>query len=158
METSRIRRYSVLLLKAAEKRVTLVVGGSLAWLRVQRWLPLSWKRAFCAYGVRRHPSQAEGQNDLLEIKAYIEEELLNPSAALTTVSRITKSLRILQNHAQAGAPLSSIVDIESDYRFIVSGNYISFYRAYGSEVFIDRILYARRDYMRILFGDSTTDE
>ena len=100
----------------------------------------------------------EAQNDLLEIKAYIEEELLNPSAALATVSRITKSLRILQNHAQAGAPLSSIADIESDYRFIVSGNYISFYRTYGSEVFIDRILYARRDYMRILFGDSTTDE
>ena len=100
----------------------------------------------------------EAQNDLLEIKAYIEEELLNPSAVLATVSRITKSLRILQNHAQAGAPLSSIADIESDYRFIVSGNYISFYRAYGNEVFIDRILYARRDYMRILFGDSTTDE
>lgn len=100
----------------------------------------------------------EAQNDLLEIKAYIEEELLNPSAALATVSRITKSLRILQNHAQAGASLSSIADIESDYRFIVSGNYVSFYRAYGCEVFIDRILYARRDYMRILFEDSTTDE
>lgn len=68
----------------------------------------------------------EAQNDLLEIKAYIEEELLNPSAALATVSRITKSLRILQNHAQAGASLSSISDMESDYRFIVSGNYISF--------------------------------
>ena len=100
----------------------------------------------------------EAQNDLLEIKAYIEEDLLNPSSALATVSRITKSLRILQNHAQAGALLSSIADIESDYRFIVSGNYISFYRAYGREVYIDRILYARRDYMRILFGDSTTDE
>ena len=100
----------------------------------------------------------EAQNDLLEIKAYIEEDLLNPSAALATVSRITKSLRILQNHAQAGALLSSIADIESDYRFIVSGNYISFYRAYGREVYIDRILYARRDYMRILFGGSTTDE
>ena len=100
----------------------------------------------------------EAQNDLLEIKAYNEDELLNPSAALATVSRITKSLRILQNHAQAGTPLSSIADIESDYRFIVSGNYISFYRVYGSEVYIDRILYARRDYMRILFGDSIADE
>ena len=100
----------------------------------------------------------EAQNDLFEIKSYNEEELLNPSAALATVSRITKSLRILQNYAQTGAPLSSIADIESDYRFIVSGNYISFYRAYGSKVYIDRILYARRDYMRILFGDSTTDK
>ena len=100
----------------------------------------------------------EAQNDLLEIKTYIEEELLNPSAAVATVSRITKSLRILQSHAQAGTPLSSVADIESDYRFIVSGNYISFYRVYGREVYIDRILYARRDYMRILFGDSITDE
>ena len=100
----------------------------------------------------------EAQNDLLEIKAYIEEALLNPSAALTTVSRITKNLRILQNHVQAGAPLSSIADIESDYRFIASGNYISFYRVYGSEVYIDRILYARRDYVRLIFGDGTTDE
>ena len=100
----------------------------------------------------------EAQNDLIEIKTYIEEELLNPSAALSTVSRITKSLRMLQTYAEIGTPLSSIMDIESNYRFIISGNYISFYRAYGSEVYIDRILYARRDYMRILFGDSTTDE
>ena len=100
----------------------------------------------------------EAQNDLIEIKTYIEEELLNPSAALSTVSRITKSLRMLQTYAEIGTPLSSIMNIESDHRFIVSGNYISFYRAYGSEVYIDRILYARRDYMRILFGDSTTDE
>lgn len=99
----------------------------------------------------------EAQNDLLEIKTYIEEELLNPSAALETVSRITKSLRVLQNYAHSGAPLSSIADIESDYRFPVSGNYISFYRAHGNEVYIDRILYARRDYMRILFGDSTAE-
>ena len=99
-----------------------------------------------------HLSQ-EAQNDLVEIKNYIEEELLNSSAALATVSKITKSLRILQTYALAGTPLSSIADIESDYRFIVSGNYISFYRAYGSEIYIDRILYARRNYMRILFGD-----
>ena len=32
----------------------------------------------------------EAQNDLMEIKAYIEEVLLNLSAALATASRITK--------------------------------------------------------------------
>lgn len=40
----------------------------------------------------------EAQNDLIEIKTYIEKELLNPSAALTTVRKITKSLKILQSH------------------------------------------------------------
>ena len=46
----------------------------------------------------------EAQADLEEIKAYIAEELENPSAALATVSRITKSMRLLQTHALAGAP------------------------------------------------------
>ena len=100
----------------------------------------------------------EAQNDLFEIKSYNEEELLNPSAALATVSRITKSLRILQNYAQTGAPLSSTAYIESDHRFIQRDNYICLYLSYGSDVYIARILYARRDYMRILFGDSTTDK
>lgn len=100
----------------------------------------------------------EAQNDLAEIKTYIEEELLNPSAALATVSKITKSLRVLRTYAKAGALLSSIADVESDYRFLVSGNYLSFYRTYGNEVYIDRILYARRDYMRVLFGGVLTDD
>lgn len=100
----------------------------------------------------------EAQNDLAEIKAYIDEGLLNPSAALAIISKITKSLRILRTYVKAGAPLSSIADVESDYRFLVSGNYLSFYRAYGNEVYVDRILYARRDYMRVLFGDIPTEE
>ena len=100
----------------------------------------------------------EAQNDLIEIKAYIEEELLNPSAALAAVSKITKSLRILKTYAKAGTSLSSIADVESDYRFIVSGNYMSFYRTYENEVYVDRIFYARRDDMRVLFGDVPTDE
>ena len=105
---------------------------------------------------RIHLSQ-KAQNDLLEIKAYIEEELMNPSAAITTVSKITRSLHVLYDHAQAGALLSSIADVESDYRFIVSGNYISFYRVSGQNIYVDRILYAKRDYLRVLFGDHPTE-
>ena len=80
----------------------------------------------------------EAQADLEEIKAYIAEELENP--------------------ALAGAPLSSVADVESDYRFLVSGNYMVFYRAYGNTVYVDRVLYGRRDYMRVLFGDTETTE
>ena len=100
----------------------------------------------------------EAQADLEEIKVYIAEELENPKAALATVGRITKALRILRKHAFAGAPLSSVADVESDYRFLVSGNYLAFYRAYGNTVYVDRILYGRRDYLRILFGDLETTE
>lgn len=100
----------------------------------------------------------EAQNDLAEIKAYITEKLENPTAALATINKITKNIRILKNHAYAGAPLSSIADMESDYRFLVSGNYHVFYRVCGSNVYVDRVLYGRRDYMRVLFGDTQMTE
>lgn len=98
------------------------------------------------------------QADLEEIKAYIAEELENPGAALAVVGRLTKSMRFLQTHALAGAPLSSVADVESDYRFLVSGNYLIFYRAYENTVYVDRVLYGRRDYLRVLFGNTETTE
>lgn len=100
----------------------------------------------------------EAQNDLAEIKAYITKELENPDAALATVNGITKKIRILKNQAYVGTPLSSVADTQSDYRFLVSGNYLVFYRAFEKDVYIDRVLYGRRDYMRILFDDVHTNE
>lgn len=100
----------------------------------------------------------EAQADLEKIKEYITVELENPTAAIAVVRKITKTIRILQQHALAGAALSSIANIDSDYRFLVSGNYLVFYRVSESDVYIDRVLYARRDYLRILFGESVGEE
>ena len=96
----------------------------------------------------------EAQNDLAEIKDYIAEELENPQAAIATVSRITKAIRMLCDHGLIGTPLSSIADVNSDYRFLVSGNYMIFYRANENSIYIDRVLYGRRDYLRILLTDT----
>lgn len=100
----------------------------------------------------------KAQDDLAEIKQYITEELSNPSAAISTVKKIMASIRILQDYALAGAVLGSTTDVQSDYRFLVAGNYIIFYRVHGKDVFVDRILYGRRDYLRILFGDMAGEE
>lgn len=95
----------------------------------------------------------DAQADLVEIKEYITEDLENPKAALSTVAKITKSIRSLRNHALIGTPLCAVADVDSDYRYLVSGNYMVFYRVNGNDVFIDRVLYGRRDYLRVLFGD-----
>ena len=92
-------------------------------------------------------------DDLLSIKDYIKKELDNPTAAVNTLTKITKSFKLLVDFPLSGAPLASVVEIETDYRFVVSGNYMSFYRYIDDTVFVDRVLYARRDYMKILFGD-----
>ena len=100
----------------------------------------------------------EAQEDLSEIKAYIAEDLENPQAALSTVTKITKTIRMLQDHALIGTPLSAVADGNSDYRYLVSGNYMVFYRVAGKDVFIDRVLYGRRDYLRILFADTQEEQ
>lgn len=91
--------------------------------------------------------------DLTEVKAYISKDLENPSAAVSVVRNITKDIRRLREYAFIGAPLSSIANVVSSYRFLVTGNYLTFYRISGNVVYVDRVLYGRRDYLRILFGD-----
>lgn len=92
----------------------------------------------------------DAQEDLRDIQTYIAQELENPQAARTVTKRITSRIRELKTHAYLGAPLSSIANVEEDYRFLVSGSYMIFYRVMGSDVYVDRILYGRRDYLSVL--------
>ncbi len=54
--------------------------------------------------------------------------------------------------------LSLAAQAESDVRFLKSGNDLIFYRASGMDVFIDRVPYARRDYLRILLNQQPQDD
>ena len=101
---------------------------------------------------------AESRRDLDGIWDYIVSDLQNPSAAERIVDRIMDDVDRLESHAEIGAPLSSIADIESDYRFLVTGSYITFYRVRDNDIYVDRVLYGRRDYLRILFGDVQDEE
>ena len=95
----------------------------------------------------------EAITDLQETKAYITEELCNEQAALNTIAKITGRIRELARFPEMGAPLSSIVDFETNYRFLVCGHYTAFYRFENQTVYIVRVLYGRRNFMRILFGE-----
>jgi len=95
----------------------------------------------------------EARKDLEEIKAYITEELGNPIAAVNVISRIIQSLKKLKDMPGIGAPLSSKLPFDTDYRFLVCGNYLAFYRYKDATVYVDRILYGRRDYVKILFPE-----
>ena len=95
----------------------------------------------------------ESRRDLDDIWDYIVLELQNRSAAERVINRIIDAVDPLKNFAEMGAPLSSIAEIGTDYRFLVSGNYMVFYRVQGSDVYIDRVLYGRSDYMSALFKD-----
>ena len=84
---------------------------------------------------------AESRRDLDEIWDYIVFELQNSSAAERVVGQIMDSIDRLGDFAEMGAPLFSVIDAGV------------FYRAVGSDVYIDRILYGRSNYMSVLFKD-----
>ncbi len=92
-----------------------------------------------------------------EIWDYIALDLQNPLAAQRVIDGILDAVGLLENFAESGVPLSSITDVETDYRFLVSGHYLVFYRVGNGDVYVDRVLYGRRDYLRLLFGDTTEE-
>ena len=100
----------------------------------------------------------ESRRDLDDIWDYIVLELQNRSAAERVLDHIMDAVDPLKNFAEMGTPLSSIADVGTDYRFLVSGNYMVFYRVQGCDVYIDRVLYGRSDYMSSLFKDSLREE
>jgi len=100
----------------------------------------------------------EAERDLEQIGDYIAEQLKSPKAALNTIMKIKDSINKLADFPLIGKPLASMANVDTDYRFIVCGNYLAFYRPQNGNVYIDRILYGRRDYLTILFGNLENDD
>lgn len=96
-------------------------------------------------------------SDLQEIKAYISDDLSNPIAANRVINQIIDDYTLLETSPEMGAPLSAKINIATDYRYLVSGKYIVFYKTDKEYVYISRILYGVREYIRILFNDEITD-
>lgn len=94
------------------------------------------------------------KQDLADVKQYIANELQNPEAAKKTVARIFKSLHVLEQFPLSGAPLQT-AGIQTGYRSVVSGSYRIFYRGDEDVVYVVRILYRRRNFMKILFNTPT---
>ena len=101
---------------------------------------------------------ASSRRDLDDIWNYIVAELKNRAAAGRVIDRIMDMIDQLENFAEMGTPLSSVADTQTDHRFLVSGNYMVFYRVSGRDVYIDRVLYGRSNYMRLLFEELPGEE
>ena len=109
--------------------------------------------------LRRIEYSPRALKDLDGIWDYIEKELCNPSAARNTVEGIMDKIDILMSFPEAGAKLEFENGLNSGYRYVSFKNYIAFYRL-GSDdiVYIDRVVYSGRDYMRILFPNIDSND
>ncbi len=89
-------------------------------------------------------------SDLDEIFDYIAFELKDIIAADNTVNNIIDSINILKQFAESGSILCLPTGEVTIYRYVISGNYLSFYHLSENEIYIDRIIYGKRDYIKIL--------
>ena len=91
--------------------------------------------------------------DLEKIGDYISQKFKSPKTALDIIRKIKARIDKLEDFPLIGTPLSAIVAVDTDYRFLGCGNYLAFYRMQGGDVLIDRILHGRQDYVSLLLGD-----
>lgn len=89
--------------------------------------------------------------DLDEIWDYISQKLCNPIAAQNTINGIIDTVDLLNEQPNAGTPLYLMSGLNSGYRYVIYKNYMAFYRTVENKVYVDRIIYSKRDYMKILF-------
>ena len=89
--------------------------------------------------------------DLDEIFDYIFTDKQNPIAARNTIEGIKNSIAELKTLDNIGVKVRLPGGLETPYRFIQYNNYLTFYRQIEKDVYIDRIIYGKRDYIKLLF-------
>lgn len=93
----------------------------------------------------------EALKDLDGIYDYIANVLKSPDAADNTINKIPDKTDLLSDNPEIGTQLFFENDLFSGYRYMVSDNYLAFYRITNESVFVDRVIYGKRDYLKILF-------
>ena len=96
--------------------------------------------------------------DMQEIADYISREKHSPGAAARLVRRFREEMGSLREFPESGAQLLTPGKERCSYRFLVCGTHLIFYHTDRVTGMVDRVLYGRRDYLALLFGNALTDE
>jgi len=100
---------------------------------------------------------SEARRDLKGIQDYIAEEKENPQSAIKVVERILDKIEDILKMPNSGTMLSPRVNFETNYRYRRAAGYHIFYRYEKNQIFVDRIIHGRRDYISILFPKADED-
>jgi plasmid stabilization system protein ParE len=95
---------------------------------------------------------AEARRDLKNIQEYIADERESPQTALKVIEKILDRIENLLDFPDSGTLLSPQVNFPTNYRYARSTSYLIFYRHENNQLFIDRIIHNKRNYIDILFG------
>ena len=91
-------------------------------------------------------------DDLEAAVDCIESELASPMAARSLVDSVIGKAQLFADVPGAGTALRALNGIDTGYRYMVSGNWMVFLSCGSGRALVVRVLYAKSDYMRTLFG------
>ena len=94
--------------------------------------------------------------DIQAIGDYIEFELCNPNAAEQFVQGITKKIDNLLQFPEIGSMVDFEYEMEHIFRYVKYNNYMAFYHLEKEIIYIDRVIYAKREYIQILSKYNST--
>ena len=69
------------------------------------------------------------------------------------VGSILKDLRELGRYPEQGPSIEALTGFQTELRMLLCGKIIALYKIENEAVFVARIIDARQDYLRVLFGD-----
>jgi len=98
-----------------------------------------------SYNVELLPAAYE---DLEDIFDYIL--LDNPAAAENMLDKIMTSLRRLEEFPHSGIRIIDDALKHYDFRMLIAGPYVAFYRLIDGTIYVYRILHGARNYIDIL--------
>ena len=93
-------------------------------------------------------------DDINAAAEYIETELANPMAAKRLAESIIEKARLFADVPGAATVLRTIRGTDTGYRYMVSGNWMVFFECSQNRALVVRVLYAKSDYMKKIFGDA----
>ena len=96
---------------------------------------------------------AEARRDLKGIQDYITNEQESPLAAVKVVEKILDRIEDLLDFPNTGTLLYPKVNFPTSYRYARAAGYLIFYRHEQNQIFVDRIIHEKRDYIAVLFPD-----
>ena len=94
---------------------------------------------------------------LKKIKARLTSEF-GAEVSRKSVKQITDAIRGLEDFEEKGILVSSMYDIECDYRYIYAGHNYLFYRIEKDKIIIAEMFDEREDFMYKLFGVTITKQ
>ena len=88
--------------------------------------------------------------DYEDLELYLDNSSMYERNKKNIFHLIDRDLYRLKKSPYIGARLDSRISIPNDYRYLVSGDYLQFYKIFNNVVKVYRLVYAKSDYLTIL--------